>query len=99
MIILNVTYKCKPGMANAFLKALMAEGIDEKCRREDGNIQYDYFVPSMSCEAGEDVVLLIEKWRDAEALAVHSQQPHFQKIGEIKPEFVEDTEVNKFVVE
>lgn len=28
MIVLNVTYQCRPGMRDAFLKAIAAEGID-----------------------------------------------------------------------
>ena len=28
MVVLNVTYKCKPGMREDFLKAIRAEGLD-----------------------------------------------------------------------
>lgn len=37
MIILNVTYKCKPDMRAEFLEAIYTEGIDIACRAEDGN--------------------------------------------------------------
>ncbi len=94
MIILNVTYKCKPDMSNEFLEAIMTEGIDKACRAEEGNIKYDYYFPA----DGSDELLLVEKWRDAEALAVHGKQPHFARLGELKNEFVDDTAIEKFEV-
>ena len=94
MIILNVTYKCKPGMGEAFLEKINEEGIGAACRAEDGNIKYDYYLPTN----GSDEVLLVEKWRDADALAVHGTQPHFKRIGEIKESYILDTVVEKFVV-
>lgn len=94
MIILNVTYKCKPQMNEKFLEAIKGEGIDKACRAEDGNIKYDYYFPA----DGSDELLLVEKWRDAEALAVHGKQPHFARLGELKNEFVDDTAIEKFEV-
>ncbi|MGO4972002.1 putative quinol monooxygenase [[Clostridium] aminophilum] len=92
MIVLNVTYKCKPGMGEKFLKVIDAEGLGSDCRAEDGNIKYDYYFPA----DGSDEILLVEKWRDAEALAEHGTQPHFARIGEIKGQFIDDTTVEKF---
>ena len=92
MIILNVTYKCKPGMREKFLEAIKAEGIDAACRAEAGNIKYDYYIPA----DGGDELLLVEKWRDADALAVHGRQPHFARIGELKAGYVEETTIEKF---
>lgn len=92
MIVLNVTYKCKPELRDEFLEMIMAEGIDEACRAEDGNIKYDYYIPA----DGGDELLLVEKWRDADALAVHGRQPHFARIGELKAGYVEETAIEKF---
>lgn len=94
MIILNVTYKCKPGKRDEFLEAIWAEGIDAACRAEAGNIKYDYYRPV----DGSDELLLVEKWQDAEALAAHGKQPHLARLGEIKAEFVDDTVIEKYVV-
>ena len=94
MIVLNVTYKCRPEMREMFLEAIMAEGIDAACRAEEGNIKYDYYRPA----DGSDDLLLVEKWRDADALAEHGKQPHFARLGELKPEFVEDTVIEKYEV-
>lgn len=92
MIVLNVTYKCKPELRDEFLEMIMAEGIDIACRAEDGNIKYDYYIPTN----GSDDLLLVEKWRDAEALAVHGRQPHFARIGELKGNYVDETIIEKF---
>ena len=73
----------------------MSEGIDRKCREEDGNAQYAYFRPVED----DGQLLLVEKWRDKDALRAHAAQPHFARIGEVKAEFVDDTVIEKFVAE
>ena len=94
MIVLNVTYRCKPGMREAFLERIMAEGLDEKSRMETGNLKYDYYLPFK--DNGE--LLLLEKWKDADALADHGKQPHFQRIGELKDDYVTETVIEKYMV-
>lgn len=94
MIVLNVTYKCKPDMRDEFLEMIYTEGIDVASRTEEGNIKYDYYTPV----DGSDDLLLVEKWRDAEALAAHGKQEHFARLGELKQEFVLDTIIEKFEV-
>ena len=95
MIILNVTYKCKPDLREEFLEMIMAEGIDQACRSEAGNIKYDYYIP---VEDNGDLFLL-EKWRNTDALTEHGKQPHMARLKEIKAEYVIDTIIEKFVVE
>ena len=92
MIVLNVTYTCKPDMREEFLEMIITEGIDAASRAEEGNIKYDYYLPVDN----SDEMLLVEKWRDAEALAEHARQPHFKRLGELKAEFVQDTVIERF---
>ena len=92
MIVLNVTYLCKPDQRDEFLKMIIREGIDEACRGEDGNYKYDYYLPA----AGGDELLLVEKWRDAEALARHGKEPHLARLKELKAEYVTDTRIDRF---
>ncbi len=92
MIVLNVTYKCKDGMRDEFLEAIMTEGIDVACRAEDGNFKYDYYMSTQD----DNEMLLVEHWRDADALAVHQSQAHFKRLGEIKNEFVDETIIEKY---
>ena len=89
---MNVTYKCKPEMREEFLEMIYTEGIDVACRAEDGNLKYDYYTPV----DGSDDLLLIEKWRDADALTKHAAQPHFKRLGELKGTFVNDTIIERF---
>lgn len=92
MIVLNVTYKCKKGMREKFYGAIVAERIDAACRAEDGNSKYDYYMSNQDA----DEMLLVEHWRDADALAAHQGQAHFKRLGEIKNEFVEETIIEKY---
>ena len=94
MIVLNVMYQCAPGMGKTFLDRIRAEGIDAACRAEDGNLMYDYFFPA----DGSGNLFLLEKWRDAEALAAHAKQPHFARLGALKEGCVTDTVIEKYVV-
>ena len=92
MVVLLVTYSCKPDKRLAFLDAITSEGIAIACRAEVGNLKYDYYLPM---DESNDL-LLVEKWRDAEALAVHGRQPHFARIGELKGNYVDETIIEKF---
>jgi len=42
---------------------------------------------------------LTEVWRDAEDIEVHKNSGHFAKLGELKAEYVENTEFMKFSAE
>lgn len=95
MIVMNVTYKCKPDMRDEFLESIMAEGIDAASRAEKGNIKYDYYYSTDDL----DEMLLLEKWADAEALDAHHKLPHFERLGELKKEFVLDTVIEKYITE
>lgn len=92
MIILNVTYKCKPDMREEFLEMIMTEGIDTDCRAETGNIKYGYYRPVDD----SDDLLLVEKWRDADSLAAHGRQPHYARLGELKSVYVNETIIEKY---
>ena len=92
MIILHVTYRCKPQQRDAFFARILAEGIDRDSRAEAGNCKYDYYTPV----DGDDELLLIEHWRDAEALAAHGKTPHFAALQALKPMYVTDTVIERF---
>ena len=92
MIVLNVTYKCKAGKREAFLDTIKKEGIDAASRVEDGNLKYDYYLS----DADSNELLLVEKWKDAEAMTEHGQQTHFKRLGELKADYVEDTIIERY---
>ena len=92
MVVLLVTYSCKPDKRLAFLDAITSEGIAIACRAEVGNLKYDYYLPM---DESNDL-LLVEKWVDEGALAEHMKQPHFARLGELKAEYVLDTIIEKY---
>ncbi len=94
MIVLNVTYKCKPDMRDEFLEMIMTEGIDVACRAEEGNLKYDYYYSTEN----SDELFLLEKWRDEEALNGHRGMPHFRRLGELKDTFTEETVIERYEV-
>ena len=94
MFVLLVRYKCKQGCRDRYYKAIKENHIDELSQAEEGCIRYEY-----SFGVAEDELLLTEVRRDAEAIEVHKNSEHFAKLGELKAEYVENTEFMKFSAE
>lgn len=84
---LNVTYKTKPGMRQAFLDDLAAAGLREAVLAEAGCLQYDYYLSA----ADPDQVLLVERWESREAQQLHLTQPHMDQMPAIKARSLEST--------
>lgn len=57
MLVLNVTFKCKPGTREEFMSKIIEEGIDEASRNEEFNYKYDFYFP-VSEDAKDDLFLL-----------------------------------------
>ena len=92
MLVFNVTFRCAPGKRAEFLSRIRAEGIDAASRAEEGNLQYDYF---LSVEHGDDL-LLIEKYKNEEAVAEHVRQAHAARLVELKETYVADLILEKY---
>ena len=86
---LNVYYYVREGMMSDFIDALNSNRIAEQCRNENGCLQYDYFI---SEDKPDKLLLLIERWENAEAQKVHTSQPHFLILQDLKAKYVEKTE-------
>ena len=94
MFIVLVRYKCKPGARDNYYKAIKDNKIDEMSRSEDGCIRYEY-----SYGINEDELILTEIWRDGEAIEYHKNSEHYAKLGELKSQYVENTEFEKYNAE
>ena len=92
MLVFNVTFRCKPGMRDAFLNGILTEGIVEGARAEAGNLQYDYFIPV----GNENDLFLVEKYRDEDAVMAHVRQAHTAKLVELKEAYVRDMILEKY---
>jgi quinol monooxygenase YgiN len=77
-----VKFRAKPGK-NAEMKAFWLEMQKEVARSEPGNVQYDLLVMANDPE----VYVIIERYKDAAAVAAHGQSDKakamFAKIGEL----------------
>lgn len=92
MLTWNLTYHCKPGQREAFYQALCALGARENSMAEDGNIRYDYY---FAAEAPDDL-LLVEAWTSPELQQAHCQTEVFAKLQELKTQFCDGVELDKF---
>ncbi len=88
-LLMLVTYKIKPGLREAFYETIVSRKLQEACRQEDGNLAYDYF----RSVDDQDVLLLVEKWKDQAALDLHKTLPHFKQLQALKPEFIDEMSV------
>ena len=90
---LYVTYKAKPGMAEAFVRELEENGTADLIRAEDGCIKYDYYISATD----KDAILLLECWESKEKQQIHIKQPHIANIFVAKEKYIIDavlTEIN-----
>ena len=92
MLVFNVTFRCRPGMRDEFLEKIISEGIQDAGRAEEGNLQYDYFIPV----DGSDDLFLVEKYRDEDAVAAHVRQAHVARLVELKELYVTDLILEKY---
>ncbi len=92
MIILLVKYQCKSQMREEFLRAIQENQIDTKSREEAGNLRYEY---SYSITNADELVLT-EVWKDEESVKIHGASEHFKQLGELKPIYVEETQIEKY---
>jgi len=92
MLTWNVTYHCKPGKRDAFYKALCDLGTRAVSNSEAGNCRYDYY---FAAEAPDDL-LLVETWENPELQMAHCQTETFAKLQELKAQFCDNVDIEKF---
>ena len=95
MLVINVFYKCKPGKREDFLEMVEREGVRTGSLSEEGNLAYRYYRSVLN----EDELFLYEEWKDVEAHGVHRTMPHYQRLQECQGEFLESTDVKKYITE
>jgi len=91
-ITVNLRYKGKDGSALRFAKEMTESGTVQKIRNEEGNLRYEYF---QSLEDPE-TVLLIDSWRDQEAIDRHHASEMMKTIAELREKYDLHMEVARY---
>ena len=92
-ITVNIYYTGINGNAIKFAKEMVANGIVNDIRAEDGNIRYEYF---FSME-DQETILLIDSWRDQHAIDAHHASPMMAKITELREKYDLHMETERYV--
>ena len=92
MITVNLYYTGTNGSARAFAEEMIQTGIVTAIRAEDGNLRYEYFFPMDDPET----VLLIDQWRDQEAIDVHHASPMMGQIAALREKYDLHMKVERF---
>lgn len=82
-ITVNLYYKGVNGNAKAFAEEMEERGIADAIRAEDGNERYEYFIPLKDPET----VLLIDSWKDQEALDIHHASDMMKEIADLRDKY------------
>lgn len=82
-ITINIYYTGSNGNARKFAEEMIAKGVVDEIRAKDGNLQYEYFLPMKDPET----ILLIDKWKNQEALDLHHSSPAMEKILDLRNKY------------
>ena len=82
-IAVNLYYTGKNGNARKFAEEMESSGTADRIRAEDGNERYEYFYPKNDPET----VLLIDMWRDQEAIDAHHASPMMAVLAELREKY------------
>ena len=89
MMLFQVTYPMLPGQRDAFLQMMRESGILDQIRREEGCLDYRYYLP----EEEDGTLLLVERWTGPEAQKAHMATSHMARLGQVKAQYVAETSV------
>lgn len=82
-ITINLYYTGKKGNARKFAQEMENSGTADAVRREEGNLRYEYFI-SM---ADPETVLLIDSWKDQQALDIHHASEMMGMIAALREKY------------
>ena len=82
-LIVNIYYTGENGNARKFAEEMISSGIVNRVREEEGNLEYEYFFPMNDPET----VMLIDKWKNEEALDIHHKSEMMKEIAELRDKY------------
>ena len=92
-ITVNIYYTGTGGKARKFAEEMESSGTVAEIRKEEGNLRYAYFIPM----ADPETVLLIDCWKDQEAIDRHHASPMMEKIAELRVKYDLHMRVERYV--
>ena len=92
-LTVHLYYTGKNGAARKFAEEMISTGTVADIRAEDGNLRYEYYLPVEDPET----VLLIDSWRDQEALDAHHASPMMAAIASLREKYDLHMKVERFV--
>ncbi|WP_455581861.1 putative quinol monooxygenase [Dysosmobacter sp.] len=92
-ITINIYYQGANGSARKFAEEMVSSGTVAAIRAEDGNERYDYFFPMDDPETA----LLIDSWRDQEAIDRHHASPMMRQIARLRDRYDLHMKVERFI--
>lgn len=92
-ITVNIRYFGKNGAAKAFAREMISSGTVEKIRAEEGNLRYEYYLPF---DSDEETVLLIDSWKNQEAIDAHHATQMMKTIAELREKYDLHMSVERF---
>ncbi|MBQ8029796.1 MAG: antibiotic biosynthesis monooxygenase [Clostridia bacterium] len=94
-ITINIYYSGKNSSAKKFAEEMVSSGIVDQIRAEKGNLKYEYFFPMNDGET----VLLIDSWKNQEALDVHHASPMMKRIVLLREKYDLTMKVERYVTD
>ena len=94
-ITVNLYYTGINGNARKFAEEMVANGIVDAVRAEEGNERYEYFFPMDDPET----VLLIDRWRDQAAIDFHHKSEMMKQIAKLREKYKLRLRVERYVDE
>ena len=92
-LTINIYYTGENGSAKRFAEEMVKTGVVDRIRQEPGNERYNYFFPM----DGEETVLLIDRWKNEEALDEHHKSPMMKEIADLREKYHLHMRVEQFV--
>lgn len=92
-ITVNIYYTGSNGSARKFAEEMLASKVVDEIRTNPGNLQYEYFFPMEN----QETVLLIDRWKNQEALDLHHSSPAMKRILELRNKYDLHMKVERYV--
>jgi len=92
-ITVNLYYTGINGNARKFAEEMETSGTAAAIRNEDGNEKYEYFFSMNDVET----VLLIDSWRNQEAIDEHHASPMMDTIAELRDKYDLHMRVERYI--